>query len=76
MEKNKMKKSLVFAMFSLLTFLSGNPEAKANSQENALNPLGRSHGVDGGFQIAECSLDNTLPADTMNNMRNAIDAAY
>lgn len=71
-----MKKSIVFAMFSLLTFLSGNPEAKANSQENALNPMGKSHGVDGGFQIAGCSLDSTLPAETMNNMRNAIHAVY
>ena len=71
-----MKKRIVFAIVSLLAYLNGSPAAKADTEESALNPMGKNRGMEDGVQLARCSLNDNLSESTLQNMRNAIDNIY
>ena len=68
-EKSKMKKGLVYVVFSMLAFLYGSPELKATPTGNALNPLQNSKGLENGTLFAQCTIDVVQEANMFNGIK-------
>lgn len=67
-----MKKTVVLAIFSILAFLSGTPEAKATSCENVLNPMKNNRGMEDGTLFADCAFNDANQTNVLNSLKNAI----